>query len=208
MADRYNTIYLIAEEVYGELIETVVASRSFILNRKGCVPTVEGHDRILSVLVDFLNKINGLGVNEVIKLLKDLKDNQETGHRITRSQTGNRAKPAKTPATKKGKASPTPTPKLVQFHPDIPIFRLDLDIGEIKIPDNVVQDIMSRSMKDGTPVKRSSPRIAELKVESPKEQSENEDNVLDYSDSEDDNEGPVPKKTPSKRVPSLRLFKG
>ena len=79
MADRYNTFYSIAEEVYGELIETVVASRSFILNRKGCVPTVEGDDRILSVLVDFLNKINGLGVNEVIKVLKDLEDNQEMG---------------------------------------------------------------------------------------------------------------------------------
>ena len=63
-------------------------------------------------------------------------------------------------------------------------------------------------MKDGSPVKRSSPRIAEFKVESPKEQGENEDNGLEYSDLEDDNEGPVPKKTPSKRVPSLRLSKG
>ena len=204
VADRYNTIYTIAEEVYGELIETVVALRSFILNRKEPRPTEEGDDKILSVMVDFLNKINGLGVGQVIQVLKDLEDSQEMDPKVTKGQGGNRSKPTKTPVTKKNKAGPTPNPNL---EPTLSIRKLDLDIERIKIPDNVVQDIMSRSIKDESPVKRSSPRIAELKVESPKRQDD-EDNGLDYSDSEDDDEGPVPKKTPSKKGPSPRFPKG
>ena len=203
VADRYNTVYSIAEEVYGELIETVVALRSFILNRREYIPTAKG-SKVLTDLADCLERINGLGINEVVRVLRDLEDDQESDQRVTRSRAKTLSKSDKS-NTKSGLLS---IPGLRLLSPEIPILRLDLDIEEANIPDNIIQDIMSKSLRDESPVKKTPARVAKLKVEPPEEEDETNGVVSGPDDTEEDNKRLAPKGTPAKKGPSPGSLKG